>query len=254
MNKLDIIIPVYNEGENIAEVLKYMEMNVTTPFRVLICYDFDGDNTLPVVKKMKEQLSFTVILVKNQGSGAHKAVTTGFDASDAEAVLVFVADDTENTKIIDSMYEKFKKGHDIVTASRFTKGGCMKNCPWPKSFFTRLASFTLYWIGGIPIKDSTNGFRLFSKRVIDEILIESSQGFTYALELLVKAHRMHWKIAEVPASWYERTRGESRFRVFKWLPHYLKWYLYAFGTTYLGIEPETVRLKTGAGDICGKVT
>ena len=243
MNKLDIVIPVYNEGENIAEVLKYLEMNVTTPFRVLICYDFDGDNTLPVVKRMKEQLSFTVILVKNQGSGPHKAVITGFDASDAEAVLVFVADDTKNTKIIDSMYEKFKEGNDIVVASRFMKGGCMKNCLWTKSFLVRLASFTLYWMGGIPVKDATNGFRLFSRKVLGKILIESCSGFTYSIELLVKSHRMRWNVAEVPASWYERKNGESRFHTFKWLPAYLRWYFYGFSTTYLKKSPETVKMR-----------
>lgn len=254
MKELDIVIPVYNERENIAEVLTLLGKHVKTPFRVLICYDFEEDNTLPIVNKMSSSLSFPIVLVKNRGKGPHSAVTTGFELSQAPAVLVFLADDIENAHIIDVMYEKFKAGNDIVAASRFAKGGCMKNCRWPKSSFARLGSFTLYWIAAIPIKDSTNGFRLFSRRVIDEILIESNQGFTYALELLVKAHRMHWKVAEVPAFWHERTKGKSRFQVFNWLPHYLKWYFYAFGTTYLGKKAETVKLKTKEKNICREIT
>jgi len=243
MDGLDIIIPVYNEGENIVAVLASLEKNVSVPFRVLVCYDRDDDNTLPVVKNMSKDLSYKILLVKNQGSGAHQAVTTGFNASDAEAVLVFLADDTENTKIINRMFEKFKQGNDIVAASRFMKGGCMKNGPWLKSFLGRSASFTLYWLAGIPTKDASNGFRLFSRRVLDTVLIESSQGFTYAIELLVKCHRLRWKIAEVPASWYERNKGKSRFRLFKWFPDYLRWYFYGFMTTYFRKTPASVKLK-----------
>jgi hypothetical protein len=107
----------------------------------------------------------------------------------------------------------------------------------------RSASLTLHKFAFIPIKDASNGFRLFSKRVVKEILVESSEGFTYAIELLVKCHRLGWKIGEVPAKWYERTQGRSRFKVFKWVPHYLKWYLYGFETTYLRKRASTVKLS-----------
>ena len=243
MNDLDIIITVFNEGESIGEVLMSLEENVSVSFRVLICYDSDEDNTLPVVRSIIKDLSYEVLFVKNQGKGVHSAVTTGFNTIDATAVLVFPADDTENARIIDKMCEEFKDGSDIVAASRFMKGGCMKGCPWLKSFLVRSASFTLYWLASIPIKDASNGFRLFSKRIIDRVLIESSHGFTYSLELLVKCHRLGWKITEVPASWYRRSKGKSNFHLFKWLPDYLRWYLYGFITAYLKRPPQSVKLR-----------
>jgi glycosyltransferase involved in cell wall biosynthesis len=243
MDRLDIIIPVYNEGENIVEVLRSLEKRVKTAFRVLICYDDDNDNTLPAVKSVAGGLSFETVLVKNKGRGAHKAVTTGFAFSDAAAVLVFPADDMDNFGIIDGMYEKFKLGNDIVSASRFMKGGCMKGCPWLKAFLVRSASFTLHTLAGIPVRDATNGSRLFSKRVLESIPIESDQGFTYSLELLVKCHRLKWRISEVPSSWFRRKIGKSHFRLFKWLPHYMRWYLYAFSTRYLGRLPQSVAIK-----------
>ena len=70
-------------------------------------------------------------------------------------------------------------------------------------------------------------FRLFSRRVIERIPVESDQGFCYSIELLVKAHRLDWPVAEVPVRWIERRHGQSRFRVLKWLPAYLRWYGYA---------------------------
>ncbi len=70
--------------------------------------------------------------------------------------------------------------------------------------------------------------------MIDEIPVESDSGFTYSIELLVKCHRLGWPIGEVPIEWYERTAGQSRFRVLHWLPKYLRWYFYAFATAWLG--------------------
>jgi hypothetical protein len=79
---------------------------------------------------------------------------------------------------------------------------------------------------------------------LDEIEIESERGFCYSVELLVKCHRLGWRIGEVPAQWFERTRGASRFQVIKWLPDYLRWYIYAFATTYLRRSAESVPRKS----------
>jgi hypothetical protein len=86
---------------------------------------------------------------------------------------------------------------------------------------------------------------MFSRRVVDSIEIESNEGFCYSIELLVKAHRLGWPIGEVPALWFERRHGTSRFRVLKWLPAYLRWYRYALATTLLRRSPRTVALKSG---------
>jgi glycosyltransferase involved in cell wall biosynthesis len=241
-HELDILIPVYNERENIIAVMKSLERHVITPFRVLICYDFDEDNTLLELKKFSSS-RFEIIPVKNMGHGAHGAVLTGFAFSKALAAIVFPADDTFNTSILDKMFAKFKEGNDIVAASRFMEGGSMEGCPFLKSILVRAASLTLNRIARIPIKDSSNGFRLFSRRLLDSVVIESSVGFSYSIELLVKCHRLGWNMAEVPALWFERKHGKSRFSVLKWIPYYLRWYFYAFETTYLKRGKGTVALN-----------
>lgn len=132
------------------------------------------------------------------------------------------------------MYEAFNsENNDIVVASRFMKGGSMKGCPLLKSILVRLASSTLYFFSSIPVKDASNGFRLFSRKLINSVTIESKLGFAYSLELLAKCNRMGLKIKEVPAQWEERDEGSSRFKILKWLPDYLKWYFYGLATTWL---------------------
>ena len=145
--------------------------------------------------------------------------------------------------MLDAMVALARGGCDIVCASRFMPGGAMVGCPPLKAALVRTANFTLRHLARLPTTDASNGFRMFSRRVIERIAVESDQGFCYSIELLVKAHRLGWTIGEVPVRWFERQHGASRFRVLKWLPAYLRWYGYAFATTFLRRPPDTVALK-----------
>jgi glycosyltransferase involved in cell wall biosynthesis len=248
MADLDIIIPVYNEADNIVDVLTSLRAHVRTSYRVLICYDHEGDTTLDALRRY-ESGGVAIIPVKNHGQGIHSAVVTGLRASIAPIVLIFPADDKENAGIVDLMVEKTREGYEVVAPSRFMVGGCMQGCPWFKALLVRTAAFTLYHFAIVPTHDATNGFRLFSRRVLEAIEIESSQGGTYSIELLTKCHRLGWPIAELPAVWFERSAGKSRFQLLRWVPSYLRWYGYAFATTYLRRGPKTVRLRQSPRDV-----
>jgi dolichol-phosphate mannosyltransferase len=245
MTQLDIVIPVYNEGRNILATLSEIRRLVRTPSRILICYDRPDDDTLSTIKAHPERVAgLNIEFVRNRSRGPHAAVLSGFAASRASFVLVFPADDDFNAGIIDTMVAKAEQGADIVCASRFIPGGCMEGCPWLKALLVHTAAFTLYYGARLPTRDPTTGFRLFSRRVIDSIEIESESGFCYSLELLVKCHRLGWPVAEVPAKWFERKHGSSRFILFKWVPAYLRWYLYAFATTFLRLPANSVKQRT----------
>jgi len=218
---MDIVIPVYNEGRNIGATLSALARGVKTPARVLICYDHPDDDTLPAIRANPSD-ALAVEFVRNAGRGAHAAVMTGFAASTAPFVLMYPADDATNAPMLDRMVALARAGCDIVCAS---------------------ANFSLRHFARLPTTDASNGFRMFSRRVIERIPVESDQGFCYSIELLVKAHRLGWYVAEVPVRWIERRHGMSRFRVLRWLPAYLRWYFYAFATTYLRRPPESVRLR-----------
>ncbi len=232
--RVDVVIPVYNEGEAILHVLSAFEREVKSPIRVLICYDQDTDTTLAAIRGA--QTKFEVVPVKNRGRKAHGAVTTGMAFGRGPAVITYMADDDYNAGLIDLLIQKFQQGFDVVVPSRFLPGGSMEGCRWYKAIPLRIAAWTLYHIARFPAHDPTNGFRLFSRRLLTAVKIESSQGFTYSIELTAKCHRLRWKIAEVPARWFERSEGKSRFRVFDWSASYLRWYFYIFGTTFLKLR------------------
>ncbi len=237
----DIVIPVFNEGPNIRDVLESLKP-IDLPIRVLICYDFEEDNTLGALKGYDPR-PLQLLFVRNYTRGALGAVLAGFARSDAPCVVTFPADDDYNGLRVRALIEKHLEGHDIVAASRFMSGGRMDGCPLLKSVLTRSAALFMYYVARVPTRDASNGLRLFSRRVLNEIPIESKVGFAYSIELLVKAHRLGWSIAETPFLWRERKAGQSRFRTLGWLPQYSRWLFYALGTTFLRFGPETVRLR-----------
>ncbi len=240
--KLDVVIPVYNEGPNIRSVLESFRRELRIPYRVLICYDFDGDSTLETLASFsREEYHFE--FVKNRGRGVLEAIRAGLGQTTAPFVLTFPADDDYNAPRINAMMEKAAAGCDIVCASRLMRGGCMVGCSWVKAALVRTAAFLLYHIGRLPTHDPTNGLRLFSRRVIEQLPSESQVGWAFSLEWLVKCHRLGWPIAELPAEWHERKTGTSRFRILGWLPQYLEWFFYGFATTWLRRSPETVLLR-----------
>lgn len=244
MQRLDIVIPVYNEGKLILGTLEALRRELKTPSRILICYDRPDDDTLSAIRAHPDRVAgLDIEFVQNKGRGAHSAIMAGFAASRAPFVVMYPADDDFNAGIVDQMVAKAERGADIVCASRFIPGGCMVGCPWLKAFLARAGSWTLYHFARVPAHDASSGFRLFSRRVLECIEIESDTGFCFSLELLVKCHRLGWPVAEVPAQWFERRAGESRFRVLQWLPAYLRWYVYAFATTYLRRPVGSVKLR-----------
>ena len=211
--RLDIIIPVYNEGDNIVPTLRALARGVKTPNRILICYDREDDDTLPAIKNNRESFDKLAIeFVRNRGRGAHGAVLTGFCGQHRS-----VRSRIPGGRRLQRRHHRCDgrgshKGCDIVCASRFMAGGSMVGCPWLKAVLVRAASFTLYHVARLPTHDASSGFRLFSRRVLDEIEIESERGFCYSIELLVKCHRLHWRIGEVPAQWFERPTAPAASR------------------------------------------
>ena len=106
-----------------------------------------------------------------------RAVMAGFAASTAPLVVVYPADDDFNPGILDRMVALGGQGCDVVCASRFMPGGTMQGCPWLKATLVRTAAFTLHHLARLPTRDPTNGFRMFSRRVIEQIPVESGPGF-----------------------------------------------------------------------------
>lgn len=225
---LHIVTPVYNEGDNFPALYKEVKKYIKTPHELIVVYDFDEDNTVPVAQSYQKN-DKTVILHKNKrGRGALNALLSGFDYVKSGPLLVMMADLSDDLRIVDQMYQAYLEGATVVCASRYVKGGKQIGGPFIKRSLSRFAGTSLYWIRRIPTHDITNNFRLYDKTFLSNLTIESTGGFEVAMEITIKAFRQGKKIVEIPSTWRDRTAGEAKFKLWKWLPSYLRWYRYAF--------------------------
>jgi len=110
---ISIIIPVYNEGNNVRKLFDQISKDIHIPLEAIVVYDFDGDNTVPVVQEIKNKYAFSIKLEKNiYGRGALNAIKTGFVKAAQDVILVVMADLSDSLEIVDKMYEKILDGRD----------------------------------------------------------------------------------------------------------------------------------------------
>jgi glycosyltransferase involved in cell wall biosynthesis len=225
---LSVVMPVFKEGEAVEPVLRALTSGVTTPHEILVVYDFDEDPTVPVIARLAAELPAVRGLRNDIGRGVLNAMKAGIAASGGRYILISMSDGSDEPHVVDPMVALALDGADVVSASRYMRGGHQVGGPPLKRLMSRTAGLTLHWFAGVPTHDPTNNFKLYSRRFLDSVTIESTAGFELALELTVKATIAHRRVAEVPTTWRDRTAGQSNFKLRQWLPHYLHWYWVAF--------------------------
>ena len=226
---LTIVIPVFNEGAGFEDLWSELNTHLQFPFRALVVYDFDEDNTVPAVQAVIARGEKRLSLVKNNvRRGVVGALVTGFRAVENGPLLVVMADLSDDLAQVSRMLELYRQGYHVVVGSRYMKGGRILNGPILKQGLSRMAGVSLHWFRRIPTHDATNAFKIYDAVMLKQFTLESQRGFELNLEITVKAFLAGYRIVEIPSVWRDRTQGKSKFKLWAWLPHYLRWYFYAF--------------------------
>jgi glycosyltransferase involved in cell wall biosynthesis len=225
-----VVIPAYNEAEAIVPVLDRLIESVMTPCEVLVVVDFPEDTTIKVVEAYAAGRQPTVRTVINDfGRGPANAIRFGIHAASAPVVVVTMADGCDDPQQIDDLTRLVERGVVIAAASRYMPGGQQVGGPLFKKLLSYVAGRSLFWFARVGTRDATNSFKAYSKAFIDEVGIDSRDGFEIGLELTAKARRLRLPVAEIPTIWLDREAGVSRFKLARWLPKYLRWYRFAYG-------------------------
>lgn len=227
--RASIVVPALNEGEQIGIFLQRLEESVSLPVEVLVVVDTPADTTLAGIESYSSTRHQIRGLVSELSKGPANAIRYGISQCNSEVVVITMADGSDDPRAIDDLIRLVERGCAVAAASRYMPGGQQIGGPRFKKLLSRNASRALWLVLGVGTHDSTNSFKAYSKKFIDEVGIESDKGFEVGLELVAKAHRSGRIIAEVPTIWIDRTIGESNFQLRRWLPQYLRWFFYAFG-------------------------
>jgi dolichol-phosphate mannosyltransferase len=235
--RVSVVIPAYNEGQNILPVLERLLEAVTLPCEVLIIVDFPEDTTLAAVKAFAEEHPVVRTVINEWGRGPAFAIRYGIHTAQAPVVVVTMADGCDDPRQIDELTRLVERGVVVAAASRYMPGGQQVGGPLIKRAMSRNAGRTLYWFARVGTRDATNSFKAYNRQFVEKVGIESEDGFEIGLELTAKARRLRLPVAEIPTIWLDRPAGDSNFKVAKWLPKYLRWYRFAYGPR---LEPDQI--------------
>src|SRR5438132_6399801 len=143
----------------------------------LIIYDDESDSTLPALKTLPASTQIQFRVVRNSiGPGPANALKSGFMAAGGEAVVVMMADRSDDPRVLRAMVEKFDAGYDLVCGSRYMAGGEQVGGPWLKGKLSRMAGVSLCTLG-LPSHDATNSFRLYRTQLLRSLDLSSTSGF-----------------------------------------------------------------------------
>ena len=215
MEKL-LIIPTYNERENISLILKTV-FELQQDFHVLIIDDGSPDGTAEIVKNLFVTYPGKLFLEERIGKlGLGTAYIHGFRwALDKGYRFIFEmdADFSHNPNDLDRLYHACKsKGADVAVGSRYVKGGRVENWPWLRVSISKGASLYTRLITLMPVKDPTAGFVCYRSKVLEAINLEeiSFVGYAFQIEMKFAAWKLGFKIKEVPITFIDRQYGVSK--------------------------------------------
>ena len=229
--RVSIVVPVYNEGEAVAAVLDRINESVELPFEVLVVHDTPEDTTVPTVTRYSERDPRFRAVLNTFGRGPANAIRFGMKSAAAPVIVVTMSDGCDDTTQIDDLTRLVERGVVIACASRYARGGQQVGGPFLKSLISRMAGLTLHVFARVGTRDATNSYKAYSQKFLEEVCVESDHGFEIGIELVAKARRRRLPVAEIPTIWLDRTFGVSNFKLWTWIPRYMKWYLHAFGRT-----------------------
>jgi dolichol-phosphate mannosyltransferase len=241
--RVSIVVPAYNEGEAIVPFLERLFESVATLCEVMVVYDAPDDTTAPFVAEYAEKEPRLIPTLNAYGHGPANAIRFGVDQARADVVVVTMADGSDDPRQIDELTRLVERGVVVAAASRYMPGGQQVGGPLLKGLMSRTAGLSLYWFARVGTRDATNSFKAYSAPFVREVGIDSRAGFEVGLELTAKARRLRRPVAEMPTIWLDRAVGMSNFKIAAWIPQYLHWYRFAYGSR-LTLEELQQRIET----------
>lgn len=215
MNQCVVIIPTYNEKENIEAIIRKV-FGLSSGFHVLIVDDGSPDGTAQIVKKLQLEFPQQLFIEERQGKlGLGTAYIHGFKYAlqkGYQYVFEMDADFSHNPEDLEKLYSACKNGADVAIGSRYIQGVNVVNWPMGRVLMSYFASTYVRFITGMKIMDTTAGFKCYQARVLQKINLDKIKfiGYAFQIEMKFTAWKSGFKIVEVPIIFTDRTKGESK--------------------------------------------
>lgn len=214
MAKAIVIIPTYNEAENIIKLIQEIIDKTKGKVDILIVDDNSPDGTSDVVRRFQKENQNVFLMTRPTKLGLGTAYVEGFKFAlqkGYEYILQMDADHSHDPKEINNFLNKIEE-YDLVIGSRYTNGVRVLNWPLSRLFLSVFANLYTKIITGMPIYDATGGFKCFRRKVLESINLNKirSNGYAFQIEMNFKAFTKKFRICEIPIVFNERMKGRSK--------------------------------------------
>lgn len=216
LQRLSIVIPARNEEGCIAATVQHLhlELNLSpVPHEIVVVDDGSTDRTWPILEDLRSRIP-ELCLVQNQGPhGFGRAIIRGIDAASGDAVVIMMADESDDCRDVVRYWKLLNEGWDCVFGSRFMKGGGVVDYPWVKLRVNRLANLFIRLLFRIPLNDTTNAFKAYRRTTLDGCRPFLSPHFNLTVELPLKAVVRGYTWTVIPITWRNRRTGEAKLKL-----------------------------------------
>ena len=216
LNLLSVVIPARDEEGCIASTVQHLHLELDlrgVPHEIVVVDDGSTDRTWGILQDLKTQCS-QLNPVKSPGPhGFGRAITRGLDAMTGDAVVIMMADESDDCRDVVRYWEKLNEGYDCVFGSRFMKGGGTIDYPPFKLFVNRLANAFVRFLFRHGLNDTTNAFKAYRRTVIDGIRPILSPHFNITVELPLKAIVRGYSFCTIPITWKNRRHGIAKLKI-----------------------------------------
>ncbi len=251
LSLLSVIIPARDEEGCIASTVEHLFVELRlrgVPHEIVVVDDGSTDSTWKILQTQRERIP-TLVPVQNPGlNGFGRAVVYGLDHSKGDAVVVMMADESDDCRDVVTYWKVLNEGYDCVFGSRFVKGGGTIDYPYLKLKINRLANFFLRMLFRMHLNDTTNAFKAYRRTVIDGCRPFLSPHFNLTIEIPLKAivRGYTWKV--VPITWRNRRSGAPKLKIKEMGSRYLFICLYVWLEKYFS-RGDYKRTVAGAPEV-----
>lgn len=218
LNKSLVIIPTYNEIENIESIIRAV-LHLEQEFDILVVDDGSPDGTAQVVKNLGSENSSVHLLERQSKAGLGTAYIAGFQwalSRHYEYILEMDADFSHPPEKLPELRDAVSNGiADVSIGSRYIQGGGVVNWPFIRLLLSRSASLYVRWITGMKIMDPTAGFVCYHRKVLENINLYSIRfvGYAFQIEMKFKSYKFGYRLLEIPILFPDRVRGKSKMNI-----------------------------------------
>lgn len=235
LSLLSVIIPANNEEGCIASTVEHLFVELRLhriPHEIVVVDDGSTDNTWQILQDTQLRVP-TLMPVQNKGlNGFGRAVVAGLDNSHGDAVVVMMADESDDCRDVVTYWRLLNEGYDCVFGSRFMLAGGVIDYPKLKLLINRFANFFIRVLFRIKLNDTTNAFKAYRRTVLDGCRPFLSPHFNLTVEIPLKAIVRGYNWAVVPITWRNRRTGEAKLKIKEMGSRYLFICLYVWLEKY----------------------